>query len=76
MRCFHSTSPGVSPSGLYGPSSNQQVLVASPSVPAKVGDWLFLLPRQSEAVFLQFGAIAVVDQGQVVGHWPVFPASA
>lgn len=68
--------PGVSPSGLYGPSSNQQVLVASPSVPLKVGDWLFLRPRQSEAVFLQFGAIAVVEQGQVVGHWPVFPASA
>ena len=68
--------PGVSPSGLYGPSSNQQVLVASPSVPLKVGDWVFLRPRQSEAVFLQFGAIAVVDQGQVVGHWPVFPASA
>lgn len=68
--------PGVSPSGLYGPSSNQQVLVASPSVPLKAGDWLFLRPRQSEAVFLQFGAIAVVDQGQVAGHWPVFPASA
>ncbi|MEK8033184.1 alanine racemase [Ideonella sp. DXS29W] len=68
--------PGVSPSGLYGPSSNQQVMVASPSVPLAVGDWLFLRPKQSEAVFLQFGAIVVVDNGKPVDSWPVFPASA
>ncbi|HJV71050.1 alanine racemase [Ideonella sp.] len=68
--------PGVAPSGLYGASSNQQVLVASPSVPLAVGDWVFLRPRQSEALFLQFGAIVVIDQGQPVEHWPVLPASA
>lgn len=68
--------PGVSPSSLYGPSSNQQVMVASPTVNLRPGDWLFLRPRQSEAVFLQFGPIAVVDEGQLVGQWPVFPASA
>jgi D-serine deaminase-like pyridoxal phosphate-dependent protein len=68
--------PGVSPSGLYGPSSNQQVLVCPPSTPVAVGDWLFLRPRQSEAVFLQFGAILVVEQGKPVAHWPVFQASA
>lgn len=68
--------PGLAPSALYGPSSNQQVLVASPATPVRVGDWVFLRPRQSEAVFLQFGAIAVVDQGRVVTAWPVFPASA
>jgi D-serine deaminase-like pyridoxal phosphate-dependent protein len=68
--------PGVSPSGLYGPSSNQQVLVCPPSTTVAVGDWLFLRPRQSEAVFLQFGAILVVEHGQPVAHWPVFSASA
>ncbi|NRF65507.1 alanine racemase [Aquincola sp. S2] len=68
--------PGVAPSGLYGPSSNQQVLVASPSAALQPGDWLFLRPRQSEAVLLQFGALAVVDEGQVVERWPVFDASA
>lgn len=68
--------PGVAPSGLYGPSSNQQVMVASPSVPLAVGDWVFLRPRQSEAVFLQFGAIVVVENGKPVASWPVFPASA
>lgn len=68
--------PGVSPSSLYGASSNQQVMVASTSVPLAVGDWVFLRPRQSEAVFLQFGSIVVVEDGQPVAHWPVFPASA
>jgi D-serine deaminase-like pyridoxal phosphate-dependent protein len=67
---------GVSASGRYGPSSNQQVMVASPSVPLAVGDWVFLRPRQSEAVFLQFGAIVVVEGGKPVTSWPVFPASA
>jgi D-serine deaminase-like pyridoxal phosphate-dependent protein len=68
--------PGVAPSGLYGASSNQQVMVCSPGTAIAAGDWLFLRPRQSEAVFLQFGAILVVEGGQPVGHWPVFPASA
>jgi D-serine deaminase-like pyridoxal phosphate-dependent protein len=68
--------PGVAASGLYGASSNQQVMVASPSVPLKVGDWVFLRPRQSEAVFLQFGAIVVVEDRKPVASWPVFPASA
>ncbi|WP_284619567.1 alanine racemase [Aquabacterium humicola] len=68
--------PGVQPSGLYGPSSNQQVLVASPSTALKPGDWLFLRPRQSEAVLLQFGDLVVVDEGRIVDRWPVFPASA
>jgi len=67
---------GVAPSGLYGASSNQQVMVASPSVPLAVGDWVFLRPRQSEAVFLQFGAIVVVEGGKATSNWPVFPASA
>ena len=68
--------PGIAPSTLYGPSSNQQVLVASPATPLRVGDWVFLRPRQSEAVFLQFGDLAVVEQGQVVANWPAFAASA
>ncbi len=68
--------PGVAPSSLYGASSNQQVMVAPPSVPLAVGDWVFLRPRQSEALFLQFGPIVAVDGGRPVAAWPVFPASA
>jgi D-serine deaminase-like pyridoxal phosphate-dependent protein len=67
---------GVAPSGLYGASSNQQVMVASPSAKIAAGDWLFLRPRQSEAVFLQFGAITVVEQDRVTETWPAFAASA
>ncbi|MDZ7811858.1 alanine racemase [Rhodoferax sp.] len=68
--------PGVQASSLYGPSSNQQVMVAPPSVGLRAGDWVFFRPRQSEAVFLQFGPLAVFDQGRLDAQWPVFPASA
>jgi D-serine deaminase-like pyridoxal phosphate-dependent protein len=68
--------PGVKPSGLYGASSNQQVMVASSSTPLAVDDWVFLRPRQSEAVFLQFGDIAVFDGQRISERWPVFSASA
>jgi len=68
--------PGVQASALYGPSSNQQVMVAPPSVGLQAGDWVFFRPRQSEAVFLQFGPLAVLNQGRIADRWPVFPASA
>lgn len=68
--------PGVQPSGLYGASSNQQVMVAPASTPLAVDDWVFLRPRQSEAVFLQFGDIAVFDGQRITERWPVFAASA
>jgi D-serine deaminase-like pyridoxal phosphate-dependent protein len=68
--------PGVKPSGLYGTSSNQQVMVAPVSTQLATDDWLFLRPRQSEAVFLQFGDIAVFDGKRITERWPVFAASA
>ena len=69
----------VSPEGLrynplYGRSSNQEMLNASASVRLKMNDWVFLRPTQSEAVFLQFGAIAVYDNKQINETWPVFSA--
>lgn len=67
---------GIEASSLYGESSNQQVLVASATAQAQVDDWLFLRPRQSEAVFTQFGAIAVIDNGAITEQWPVFAPSA
>jgi D-serine deaminase-like pyridoxal phosphate-dependent protein len=68
--------PGVQPSGLFGPSSNQQVMTAPASAQVEPDDWVFWRPRQSEAVFLQFGDIAVFDGRRIVARWPVFPASA
>lgn len=68
--------PGVQPSGLYGPSSNQQVMVASDRVELQPDDHVFLRPQQSEAVLLQFGDLLVYDGERITGRWPVLPASA
>jgi len=67
---------GVAPSGLFGPSSNQQVMTAPRSAGLKAGDWVFWRPRQSEALFLQFGDIAVLEHGAIAARWPVFSPSA
>ena len=58
--------------GVYGRSSNQEMLNGSTSIELEPDDWIFLRPTQSEFVFLQFGDIAVYDQGAIVDFWPVF----
>ncbi|QPF72273.1 DSD1 family PLP-dependent enzyme [Roseateles sp. DAIF2] len=68
--------PGVAPSGLYGNSSNQQVMVASARIELKPDDYLFLRPQQSEALLLQFGELLVFDGERISAGWPVLPASA
>jgi len=60
----------------YGRSSNQQMLTAPEDVPLRPDDFVFFRPTQSEAVFLQFGDIAVFENGKIVERWPVFKASA
>jgi D-serine deaminase-like pyridoxal phosphate-dependent protein len=67
---------GVAASGLFGPSSNQQVMTAPASAGIAPDGWVFWRPRQSESVFLQFGDLAVFDEGRIDARWPVFPASA
>lgn len=62
---------GLATSGLYGQSPNQQVLVGSGRQALSPGDTVFLRPHKSEAMLQQFGDIAVVAGGEVVGHWPV-----
>lgn len=66
----------VSPKGLtynplYGRSSNQEMLNASLSNPLHMDDWIFLRPTQSEAVFLEFGNIAVFDGESISDSWKV-----
>ncbi|MCV2356943.1 alanine racemase [Paucibacter sp. B2R-40] len=68
--------PGVLPSGLFGHSSNQQVMVASRRVRLRPDDHVFLRPLQSEALMLQFGDLAVFDGQHISERWPVLPASA
>jgi D-serine deaminase-like pyridoxal phosphate-dependent protein len=69
---------GLALSGLYGRSSNQELWLGSPTQQLQVNDYVFFRPQQSEAVFLQFGDIAVFDQqkNQIVASWPVFSMSA
>ncbi len=68
--------PGLQYNDLFGRSSNQELLTGSQRVKLAVDDHIFLRPNQSEALFLQFGEIAVYDQGKIVAHWPTFPVSA
>ena len=67
--------PGLHNNGLFGRSSNQEMLNGSARVELGVDDYVFLRPTQSEAVMLQFGDLLVVRGGQIVDHWPVFSSS-
>lgn len=64
--------PGLQRNGIWGHSTNQDMLNGSTDVQLGVGDTVFLRPHQSEFVFLQFGDIAVYENGAIVDQWPVF----
>jgi D-serine deaminase-like pyridoxal phosphate-dependent protein len=68
--------PGLQFSGLYGRSSNQELLTGSASVQLQPDDYVFFRPTQSEAVLLQFGDLLVYENGEITQRWPTFPASA
>ena len=68
--------PGLRYNNTFGHSSNQEMLNGGPNTDIKTDDFVFLRPTQSEAVFLQFGDIAVYENGAIVDSWSVFPASA
>ncbi|HZP13863.1 MAG TPA: DSD1 family PLP-dependent enzyme [Nevskiaceae bacterium] len=67
--------PGLQANGIYGHSTNQMMFNGSNNVQLDVGDFVFFRPHQSEFVFLQFGDIAVYENGAIVDYWPVFPES-
>ena len=67
---------GLAYSGLYGTSSNQQVVLGSGAQNLQIDDFIFFRPRQSEAVLLQFGALALYEQGKITERWTPMPASA
>ena len=68
--------PGLSYTSTFGRSSNQEMLNGGPDLEIAADEFVFFRPHQSEAVFLQFGDIAVYEDGAIVDHWPVFEASA
>ncbi len=63
---------GLHNNGMFGRSSNQEMLNGSARVELGVDDYVFLRPTQSEAVMLQFGDLVLVRAGKIVGRWPVF----
>jgi D-serine deaminase-like pyridoxal phosphate-dependent protein len=65
--------PGLQRNAIWGHSTNQDMLNGSADVQLGVGDCVFLRPHQSEAVFLQFGDLAVYENGRIVDAWPVLP---
>lgn len=68
--------PGLSYNSTFGRSSNQEMLNGGPDLDIAADEFVFFRPHQSEAVFLQFGDIAVYEDGEIVDTWPVFEASA
>lgn len=68
--------PGLKFNDTFGRSSNQEMLNAGPALDIAPDDFAFLRPTQSEAVFMQFGDIAVYDGQSITARWPVFAASA
>jgi D-serine deaminase-like pyridoxal phosphate-dependent protein len=65
---------GLRSNSLFGHSSNQEMANGSTAVAIGVDDHVFLRPKQSESVFLQFGDLVVVRGGKIVDAWPVLPA--
>jgi len=63
--------PGLRQNRLYGRSSNEEMLNGPRKTALGVDDLVFLRPTQSEAVFLQFGDIAVYRDGKITQFWPV-----
>ena len=63
---------GLQLSGLYGRSSNQELVNGSPAVGLAVDDQVFLRPTQSESVLLQFGDLLAVRGGRIVERWAVY----
>lgn len=67
---------GLTAEGAPVRSSNQDWLFGPDSLDLQPDDFVFLRPRQSEAVLLQFGDLAIYENGQITQMWPVLPVSA
>jgi D-serine deaminase-like pyridoxal phosphate-dependent protein len=68
--------PGLSYNKTFGRSSNQEMLTGGHNLAIAPDEFVFFRPHQSEAVFLQFGDIAVFEDGRIAERWKVFEASA
>ena len=62
---------GLQANGLYGISTNQQIVNGAANLNIGVDDHVFLRPRQSEAVFLQFGRILTIRNETLDAEWSI-----
>ena len=62
---------GLRGNGLFGTSSNQEIVNGSRRTQLDVDDHIFLRPTQSEAVLLQFGDILAFRGATIEAAWPV-----
>lgn len=62
---------GLRGNGLYGTSSNQEIVNGSRLTQLDVDDHIFFRPTQSEAIFLEFGDLLAVRGAEIVARWPV-----
>lgn len=68
---------GSKRSTIFGHSSNQEMYELKAQNLINMDDYLYFRPAQSEAIFLQFGNIAVFEDDRIIDWWPVFhPASS
>jgi D-serine deaminase-like pyridoxal phosphate-dependent protein len=65
--------PGLRFSALYG---GRAMLTGSAEVALDQDDFVFLRPTESEGVLLQFGDLAVYQDGEITERWPTFRISA
>jgi len=63
---------GVKKVDVYGHSTNQELYSLPAGSQLQEEDFMFFRPTQSEAVFLQFGKIAIYENGQIIDWWSVF----
>ncbi len=68
--------PGLETNKTFGRSSNQEMWNGGENLSISPDEFVFLRPHQSEAVFLQFGGIAIYDNGEISDEWSVFDTSA
>ena len=68
--------PGLKRNPVWGHSSNQEMVNASKRVTLGIDDFVFLRPKQSEFVFLQFGDLVAVRGDTIEDLWPVFQETA
>lgn len=63
---------GLRGNKLFGPSTNQSMVNAPEGSDLGVDDFVFLRPKQSEFVFLQFGKILAIRNRKIVEEWDIF----